>query len=134
MTSILTGTDLVEIQRFRTSLDEHGERFAARLFTDRERAYCRTQHRPEASLAARFAAKEAVRKIFGQWGYADMVWRETEVVTEKSGAPRVVLHGEAGRRAAGWEFSLSLSHTQQYALAFCVAYKRKRDGRYHPVV
>ena len=123
MNSILVGTDLVEIQRFKTSLDDHGEALAMRLFTENEWAYCEKQHRPEASLAARFAAKEALRKIFGQWGHTDVVWRETEVGLEPSGAPRVILHGKAAERAAGYSFSLSLSHTEHYALAFCVAWK-----------
>lgn len=123
MTAILVGTDLVEIERFAQSLENHGDLLKARLFTDDEQVYCANRHRPTASLAARFAAKEALRKIFGQWGYSDVVWRETEVAMEPSGAPTVVLHGKAAERAAGYGFSLSLSHTEHYALAFCVAWK-----------
>jgi holo-[acyl-carrier protein] synthase len=120
---ILAGTDLVEIDRFRKSLEDSGQALASRLFTEAERAYCEKQHLPEASLAARFAAKEAIRKIFGQWGYSDVVWRETEVGMGSTGVPEVILHGQAAERAAGYSFSLSLSHTEHYALAFCVAWK-----------
>lgn len=123
MSLMVAGTDLVEITRFAQSLERHGEALAERLFTDAERAYGQKQHRPEASLAARFAAKEALRKIFGQWGFTDVAWKETEVVMEASGAPTVILHGRAKERAAGYSFSLSLSHTEHYALAFCVAWK-----------
>lgn len=123
MTLILAGTDLVEIERLERSLQESGQALALRLFTDAERAYCEKQHQPGASLAARFAAKEALRKIFGQWGHTDVAWRETEVGMEPSGAPKVILHGKAAERAAGYRFSLSLSHTEHYALAFCVAWK-----------
>jgi holo-[acyl-carrier protein] synthase len=123
MTQVLTGADLVEIERFKHSLEDNGGALASRLFTDAERAYCEKQHRPEASLAARFAAKEALRKIFGQWGHTDVVWKETEGVMGPSGAPTVLLHGQAAKRAAGYSFSLSLSHTEHYALAFCVTWK-----------
>ena len=127
MEHLFVGTDLVEIGRLKQALDAHGDRMARRLFTDSEWTYCQAQHRPEASLAARFAAKEALRKIFGQWGYGDVVWRETEVAVGPTGAPSVALHGTARDRASQHEFALSLSHTDHYAQAFCIAWHRGPD-------
>ena len=102
-------------------------RLARRIFTEEERAYCDSRSDPYASLAARFAAKEALRKIFGQWGYRDLVWTETEIVNNAAGAPAVRLHGAAQRRASGFRFALSLAHTDAYAQAFCIAYREPAD-------
>jgi len=119
---LFVGTDLVEVARVRAAIEAQEPRFAERLFTDDEQDYCRRQPDPWPSYAARFAAKEALRKIFGQWGFADVVWRETEVV-HADGAPLVRLHGAARERAAGFRFALSLAHTDHLAQAFCIAYR-----------
>ena len=122
MRQLLVGTDLVDIARLRAALEAHAPRLGARIFTEREWAYCQSRSDPHASLAARFAAKEALRKIFGQWGYEDVVWRETEVVTAPGGAPSIRLHGTALHRARGYRFAVSLSHTDTLAQAVCVVY------------
>ena len=121
--SLTVGTDLVEVARIRGAIDADAPRFAERIFTAGERAYCDARSDRYASYAARFAAKEALRKIFGQWGFGDVVWTETEVVNEAGGAPAVRLHGTARDRAAGFTFALSLSHAGDYAQAFCIAYR-----------
>ena len=125
MVSITVGTDLVEIARLKEALGAGGSKLRTRLFTERELTYCRARTGEAGSLAVRFAAKEAVRKIFGQWGFDDVVWRETEIVNSDNGAPAVELHGTAADRAQGFCFALSLSHTEHYAQAFCVAYKEE---------
>jgi holo-[acyl-carrier protein] synthase len=123
--AFLVGTDLVDIARLRSALEAQKPRLAERLFTDAEQTYCRGQGDPWASYAARFAAKEALRKIFGQWGFHDVVWRETEIANDDGGAPHVRLHGTARKRAAGYGFALSLAHTEHLAQAFCIAYREE---------
>jgi holo-[acyl-carrier protein] synthase len=118
---------LVEIARLRQAIEAHAGRLARRIFTEGERTYCESRSDSYASLAARFAAKEALRKIFGQWGYRDVVWTETEIVNDSDGAPAVRLHGTAQRRASGFRFALSLAHTDLYAQAFCIAYREPAD-------
>jgi holo-[acyl-carrier protein] synthase len=76
-----------------------------------------------ASLAARFAAKEAVAKAFGT-GIGQISWHDIEICRGISGEPVLKLHGAAQRLAekdqlANW--SISLSHSQNYAIAFVVA-------------
>jgi holo-[acyl-carrier protein] synthase len=122
MKIITVGTDLVDVERLRKSLEQRSPGLRDRLFTDREWAYCEAQAKPHTSLAARMAAKEAIRKIFGQWGYDDVNWKETEVAVRDNGAPYVVLHGIAAERATHCSFALSLSHTDTLAQAFCIAY------------
>ncbi|MBP7694670.1 MAG: holo-ACP synthase [Anaerolineales bacterium] len=114
------GVDLIAVERVRAALARHGERFLNRVFTAQERADCAGQ---PASLAARFAAKEAAAKALG-CGIGDVGWTEIEVVRGPRREPELRLHGAARRRAAeqGWRtWAVSLSHTQDQALAFVVA-------------
>jgi holo-[acyl-carrier protein] synthase len=127
VTSLAVGTDLVEVARIRSAIEADAPRFAQRIFTAEEQAYCESRPDRYASFAARFAAKEALRKIFGQWGFDDVVWTETEITSGADGAPAVCLHGTAGARAKGYAFAISLSHAGLYAQAFCVAYREQED-------
>lgn len=114
------GVDIVENQRIKTLLDKAGQRFLNRVYTAAELAYCQERI---PSLAARWAAKEAMSKAFGT-GIGDMTFQEIEVVNDNRGKPSLVLHGSALSLAQEMGFAhiaLSLSHTEQYAVAFVVA-------------
>ena len=118
------GVDLVEVARIERMLETHEERFLARVFTEGERAYCLRKARPGPSLAARFAAKEAVMKCLGTGWSGGVGFRQIEVVRAASGAPSLQLHGRALEVAdelgiARWH--LSLTHTEHGALAFVIA-------------
>ena len=110
------GVDVVEVERLERALARTPS-LAARLFTAGERESARAE-----SLAARFAAKEAVAKALGAPG--GLRWVDAEVVREPGGRPRLVLHGtvaeEAGAQGiATWH--LSLSHDGGIATAVVVA-------------
>jgi holo-[acyl-carrier protein] synthase len=110
----------VEVARIRAAIECHGGRFLSRIFTEAELRDCNGR---VASLAARFAAKEAVSKALG-CGIGKVGWLEIEVISGKNRAPHLLLRGEAQRLAAelglsAW--SVSLSHTENQALAFVVA-------------
>ena len=110
------GIDVVDIARFGQSL-ERTPGLAARLFTEHELASTEV-----ASLAARFAAKEAVAKALGAPG--NLRWTDAEVVTEESGRPVLRNPGDVADRAAGLgirAWHLSLSHDGGIATAFVVA-------------
>ena len=114
-----TGIDLVEIARFAQALERHGERLLQRIFTPVEREQCGGR---VASLAARFAAKEAVAKALGT-GIGAVRWVDIEVVSDARGAPHLRLHGEAARRAAALgvaAWAISLSHSRGCAVAVVV--------------
>jgi holo-[acyl-carrier protein] synthase len=118
-----TGVDIIEISRVGQVLERYGQRFLERIFTPGEIGYCRGR---APNLAARFAAKEAMMKALGT-GVRGVGWKDIEVVREESGAPGIVLHGRAQARAQRlgvFEISLSLSHSQDYAVAFVVAQLR----------
>ncbi len=121
------GVDAVSVDRFRSVL-ERRSRFAERCFTEMERADADGSGDTAQSLAARFAAKEAVMKALGTGigGFA-----LTDVEVQRTGgedatrhAPFLVLRGKAaelaGAKGAG-RFHLSLTHTDDVAIAFVVA-------------
>ena len=108
------GTDVVEIARIQQSLARTPS-VRERLFTTAESAL------PDESLAARFAAKEALAKALGAPG--DLSWQDAEVVTDGAGRPRLELRGAVAARAAELGVArthLSLSHDGGVAVAFVV--------------
>lgn len=115
-----TGVDIIEVERVQQAIERHGARFSARIFTEAEWARCRG-HFP--ALAARFAAKEAAAKALGT-GIRDVSWTDFEIVHGELDRPELVLHGAAAERAAALglrEWSVSLSHTREHAVAVVVA-------------
>jgi holo-[acyl-carrier protein] synthase len=116
------GVDAVDIERFRRSL-ERTPSMRERLFTSVELEYVRPKSDPVPSLAARFAAREAVMKSLGvglgAFGFHD-VWVERAA----SGAPNLVVTGPARvlADAAGVHtWHLSITHTDIVAIAYVVA-------------
>lgn len=121
-----TGIDVVEIARFERLWQQHGTKRLARLFTPAELAYALGRARPAASLAARFAAKEAVMKALGL-GLGRCRWLDIEIWREEGARPQVHLSGAAAARAAElgvncWH--VSLAHSRTYAVACAVAERR----------
>lgn len=115
-----TGVDMIEVERIRSAAERHGERFFERFYTPAERAHCGDRY---PALAVRFAAKEAVAKALGT-GIGDVRWVEIEIVHDDRGRPVLILHGAAADLAARLglkEWSISLSHTHEHAVAFVVA-------------
>jgi len=118
------GIDLVEVARIQDMLDDHGERFLARCYTDSERAYCAANPaRMAEHLAGRFAAKEAVLKVLGTGWSGGIAWTDVEVVRETGGKPGVRLDGEAAavaQRLGITTILLSISHTATHAMASAI--------------
>ena len=118
--NLASGIDLIEIQRLEDAIGRHGERFLERIFTPRELAEVGDS---VASLAARFAAKEAVSKALGT-GIGAVGWGDIEILRGAQREPVLHLHGAAARLAkeknlTAW--SISLSHTTSHAIAMAVA-------------
>jgi len=120
MPEIVTGIDLIEIERFKSAIDRHGDRLLNKVFTPRELSDVGGK---PASLAARFAAKEAVAKSLGT-GIGPIGWQEIEILRADTGQPTLQLTGAAAQLAlqhglSNW--SISLSHSQTHAVAVAVA-------------
>ena len=113
------GIDIIEIDRIKEAVDNYGDSFLNRVFTERELNYCRKRKAlrfPE--LAVRFAAKEAYSKALGTgiagFGRSNngMKWTEIEIVNNSHGKPLVAVKGEVSEKA-----EVSLSHSRDYAVA-----------------
>jgi holo-[acyl-carrier protein] synthase len=123
MAILRTGVDLVEIARFSSAVERHGNRLLERVFTPQELAEVGEVKGKMASLAARFAAKEAVSKAFGT-GIGILSWREIQILRGTEREPLLHFSGTAARMAVEQNlttWSVSLSHTEQYAIAMVVA-------------
>jgi holo-[acyl-carrier protein] synthase len=117
------GTDLAEVTRIRESIARFGDRFLDRIYTQGERAYCESKANAAERFAARFAAKEAGMKAIGTGWNLGVTWKDFEVVNERSGRPKLVLHGVARQIATKLQVeqvSISLTHTRVIALAVVI--------------
>ncbi|GLB40343.1 putative protein with domain of unknown function (DUF1729) [Lyophyllum shimeji] len=109
-----------------SAVPSHNSTFVARNFTDAEVAYCQAQTSPSSSFAARWAGKEAVFKSLGVKSKgAGASLRDIEILNDpETGAPTVLLHGDAKAQAAAKGVSkilISLSHSETVAIAFAQA-------------
>lgn len=116
------GVDMVEVDRFRRIMRE-SPALVERVLTAEERVYARRFSDPAPSVAARFAAKEAVMKALGV-GLGAFEFHDVEVVKADSGAPALVLSGAAlelsdNKGITRW--MISLSHTDTAAIAVVTA-------------
>lgn len=131
-----TGIDLIEIDRIEQAVTRWGERFLRRVFTPAELAAYGGRL---PSLAARWAAKEAIAKLLGvglrglggagRAASAPAVsWTEIEVLGDASGRPTARLSGSAAERATTLglgPIALSLSHTRLHAVASAMAESKR---------
>lgn len=120
---MLIGIDLVEIQRIEHAV-KRTPRFLQRVFTSREVHYCMEKKNPYPSLAVRFAAKEAVRKLHPEMSRGK--FQDIEVINDESGRPSILLHGlvlEKSRQELIGNINVSLSHSENHAIASVIATK-----------
>jgi holo-[acyl-carrier protein] synthase len=114
-----TGIDLVEIERIDQIQPNIREKFLKRVYTERE---LEQAGRSSASLAGRFAVKEAVAKALG-CGIGAIGWRSVEVERGPQGEPLLILHDKALALADSLgltSWSISISHSRTHAVAVAV--------------
>lgn len=113
------GIDLIEVARIEKAIRRWRKRFLNRIYT---KAELKVSNNKSSALAARFAAKEAVMKALGT-GAKGVSWREIEILPDSNGRPLVQLVGRAQSKAKELKlsgFSLTLSHTKEYAIAHAI--------------
>jgi holo-[acyl-carrier protein] synthase len=127
MTAMRVGVDIQPVADVLRSLARFGDRYRTRLFTEREvqdsGGWGAETTTAAASLAARFAAKEATFKAL-RVSERVPLWTDVELVREPGGWPTLLLHGLAAELAAEaglHEFQVSISHTEETAVAVVVA-------------
>ncbi len=114
---------MIECSRIAQVQSRHPERFAARILTPTERAYCEKHRHPIPRIAGRFAAKEAVLKMLGTGWRGPIAWTDIEVTNDAAGRPIVSLSGACREIAARMGITrvlISITHTENYAAASAI--------------
>src|SRR4051794_14180940 len=116
------GSDLVDIERIRRTLERHGERFLSRIFTETERKRAERRANRVETYAKRFAAKEACAKALGTGFRKGVFFRDLGVFNLPGGKPSMALTGGAADRLAaitptGMTAQIDLTITDEYPLA-----------------
>lgn len=116
---ISCGTDIIEIARIKSSIENIGDKFLAKIYTEKEIEYCesRKAHKYQ-HYAARFAAKEAIFKALSTRIMGDYTWTDFEVLNGETGKPKVYLKTNIDNLE---DIDISISHCKEYAVATVIA-------------
>ena len=115
---ITCGTDIIEIERIKNSINKLGEKFLNKVYTKKEIEYCESKNNQKYQhYAARFAAKEAAFKALS-WKIKDkydIKWTDFEVLNDEQGKPIIKIY--CIDYSSIENIDLSLSHCKEYAIA-----------------
>ncbi|MBU1299149.1 MAG: holo-ACP synthase [Bacteroidetes bacterium] len=114
------GIDVVEIMRFKKSVNDYGNRFLEKVFTKTELQYAQSKKEFVQHLAARFAAKEAVAKAISTGWSSGFRWKDVEVTNDSSGKPAIILTGKMKELLTGQKVLISISHSESVVIAFVI--------------
>ncbi len=117
---IACGTDIIEVNRIQESIENLGDKFLNKNYTEKEIAYCNSKNKMKYQhFAARFAAKEAIFKAMSgllQDKY-EITWTDVEILNDEKGKPVVhFLKNDYNIE----QIDISLSHLKEYAIANCI--------------
>ena len=117
------GVDIERISRF-SKAKAKDDRFLGTFMTKREIDYCFSKESPLPHIAARFAGKEAIVKALGGLSIRNVSFKDIEITNDKHGCPSVSIKS---RRKLNIQVKLSLSHSDDNAIAFALAIREGRD-------
>ena len=115
---VTCGTDIIEIERVKEGIENTGDAFLRRVFTEKEIEYCESKNKQKYQhYAARFAAKEAVFKaISGQLkDKYSVTWKDFEVENDVNGRPKINIYNIDNSNIEN--IDISISHCKSYATA-----------------
>jgi len=121
------GTDIIECPRIGRMIENHGEMFLRRIYTEREIRYCQSRKHAIEHFAGRWAAKEAILKAMGTGRSHGIAWTNIEVRHAQDGRPQVMVCGVAREIALSrgiGDILISVSHCRTYATAYALAVGR----------
>lgn len=121
------GVDIIEIYRMKDSVKKWGKSFLTKIFTPREIKYSTARRFSYQHFAARFAAKEAVVKAFGEPNKHPIRWTDIEVLNDKEGKPVIEFHNDAlklKKKKKVGDVVVSMSHSENYAIANVIFMRR----------
>ena len=113
------GIDHVDIEKFKLVLEKRKDRFLNRVFTEQEQEAAKEKN-SLLTLAGKYAAKEAFFKAVGPSKLSGITWKDIEILNEKSGKPKIFLHGKALKIANTNKIKnifISISHTDIIAMS-----------------
>ncbi|MCI8833749.1 MAG: holo-ACP synthase [Clostridia bacterium] len=116
------GTDIIEIERIRESIEKTGQPFIDRIFTPNEIRYCESKNNVKYQhYAARFAAKEAIFKAISKAldDKFSIGWKNVEILNDSNGRPNIKFIDINIEGLNG--IDISISHCKTYATATVVA-------------
>ncbi len=116
MFDIYIGTDIVDVERIKSSIDNYPTKFVNRVFCLEEQEYCNSKSIPGIHYSGRFAAKEAIIKAIKSSGFGQAFsLSDIKIINHLDGSPYVKLNFDFKG-----DIKVSISHTQTYALAFAI--------------
>lgn len=123
---MFVGIDTIEINRIKKSVLR--ERFMERVYSEKESALFLNKKNPHESMAGNWAAKEAFAKAV-RTGVRDFSLNEVSILRDELGAPYIELTGHAKVLAdsLGLDFSVSITHTKEFASAVVIAFKKQEE-------
>ena len=117
---IKCGTDIIEVNRIKESIEKLGEKFLNKIYTKKEIEYCLSKNNMKYQhFAARFAAKEAIFKAISSLlkNKYEITWTDVEVLNDENGRPYVhFLNNNYNTE----QIDISISHLKEYAIATCI--------------
>ena len=117
---ITCGTDIIEIKRIKESIEDLGNKFVERIYTEKEIAYCESKKKQKYQhYAARFSAKEAIFKAISPMlkNKFSIDWTDVEILNDEQSRPYVTFYKEELKNV---NIDLSLSHIKAYAVATAI--------------
>ena len=118
------GIDIIEIARVKKSIDNYGDRFLEKVFTNEEINYCNSKFNKFQHFAARFAAKEAVYKALASGWQEGLRWKDIEIQNDNSGMPSIKPSGKLKTfLSENTQLRLSISHSDNYVTSVAIIFK-----------
>ena len=120
---VSTGIDIVEVYRIAETMTRT-PRFAERVFTESERAYCDAKGAAAARIVRRPLCREGgVSKALQTGWRGKITWQDVEILSNEQGVPSLNISGEAAdlfKKAGVSQMHVSISHTSEHAVAFVI--------------
>ena len=115
---ITCGTDIIEIESVKESIENVGTKFIERVYTEKEIEYCESRKKQKYQhYAGRFAAKEAAFKAISKIldDKYSVCWKDFETINDGQGRPSIILHNINTEKIES--IDVSISHCKEYAIA-----------------
>jgi len=117
------GIDIIEIERIKKSIEQYGERFLNKVFTNEEIKYCNAKFNKYQHYAARFAAKEAVYKAIASSWKEGLSWKDIEIQNDPSGMPSINPLGKLQIfLSENTQLRISISHSKNYVTSVAIIF------------